>query len=238
MVQQLDREDARFEEFMSMAAHNLRESLRDVTAFSQLLAEACAGRLDSAASGCLDRIRDGSQKMQSLLADVVDYWSSTAGDRQSSPIEMEAVLCQALLSLDPLLAERRAIVTHDPLPRVYGDFALLSKVLHHLVRNAIADCESPFPRVHISSPARRFRLGFFHTGQRLRNSSGVPGPYFSEHLSACTERNAPATDSGWHSARKPSSGTGGASGSNRHPERDRRFISPRRQSVNSGLTRP
>ena len=151
LQQRLDRADAGFEEFMSMAAHNLRESLRDVTAFSQLLAETCAGRLDSAASGCLDRIQDGSQKMQSLLADVVDYWSSTAGGRQSSPIEMEAVLCQALLSLDPLLAERRAIVTHDPLPRVYGDFALLSKVLHHLVRNAIAYCESPSPRVHISS---------------------------------------------------------------------------------------
>jgi light-regulated signal transduction histidine kinase (bacteriophytochrome) len=148
---QLDRADAGFEEFVSMAAHNLRESLRDVAAFSQLLAETCAGRMDSEASGCLDRIQDGSQKMQSLLADMVDYWSSTAGDRQSCPVDMEAVLCQALLSLDPLLAERGALVTHDPLPRVCGDFATLSRVLCHLVRNAIAYSESPSPRVHISS---------------------------------------------------------------------------------------
>lgn len=151
LQQQVDRADAGFEEFISMAAHNLRESLRDVAAFSQLLAETCAGRLDSEACGFLDRIQGGSQKMESLLVEIVDYWSSNAGDRQSSPIDMEAVLSQALLSLDPLIAERSAIVTHDPLPSVYGDFAILTKVLRHLVRNAIAYSEAPSPSVHISS---------------------------------------------------------------------------------------
>jgi chemotaxis family two-component system sensor kinase Cph1 len=89
--------------------------------------------------------------MQSLLADVVDYWSTSTGDRQSSPTDMEAVLRQALLGMDKQIAERSAIVTHDPLPMVYGDFGILAKVLRHLVRNAIAYCDKPSPRVHISS---------------------------------------------------------------------------------------
>jgi len=148
---QLDRANAEFEEFVSMAAHNLRESLRDVASFSQLMAETYAGRLDSDAGVFLDRIQEGAARMQSLLTDVVDYWATGTGGRQSSRTDMEAVLCQAVLSTERQIAERSAIVTHDPLPAVTGDFELLTKVLRHLIRNAIEYCEDAAPRVHISS---------------------------------------------------------------------------------------
>jgi light-regulated signal transduction histidine kinase (bacteriophytochrome) len=142
--------EAEFEEFVSRAAHNLREPLRDVASFSQLLAENCAGRLDSDADVFLGRIQEGAARMQSLLADVVDYWTTSTVDRDSAPTDMEAVLRQALLCADKQIAERSAIVTHDPLPPVLGDFAVLTKVLHHLIRNAIEYCGTPSPRVHIS----------------------------------------------------------------------------------------
>ena len=89
--------------------------------------------------------------MQSLLTGVVDYWATAVGERQSSVTDMEAVLRQALLSTDKQITERSAIVTHDPLPPVCGDFEILTKVLHHLIRNAIEYCDAPSPRVHIAS---------------------------------------------------------------------------------------
>jgi two-component system, chemotaxis family, sensor kinase Cph1 len=147
----LDRANAEFEEFVSMAAHNLREPLRDVASYSQLIAETYGDRLDSDAGVLLDRIREGAARMDSLLADVVDYWATASGDRQPSRTDMEAVLRQALLSTNQQIAERNAIVTHDPLPVVMGDFEMLTKVLHHMIRNAIEYCGTPSPRVHISS---------------------------------------------------------------------------------------
>lgn len=142
--------DAEFEEFVSIAAHNLREPLRDVASFSQLIAETYAGRLDSDADVFLGRIQEGAARMQSLLGDIVDYAAAGAGDGQLSPMDMEAVLGQALLCAEKQIAERSAIVTHDPLPQVYGDFEALTKVLHHLIRNAIEYCDKPSPQVHIS----------------------------------------------------------------------------------------
>ncbi|HXB70158.1 MAG TPA: ATP-binding protein [Candidatus Acidoferrales bacterium] len=146
----LDRANADFEEFVSMAAHNLREPLRDVASFSQLVAETYAGRLDSDAGVFLERIQDGAARMQSLLADVVDYWATGSGGRQGSRTDMEAVLRQALLCADQQITERSATVTHDPLPRVCGDFEILTKVLHHLIRNAVEYCGAPSPRIHLS----------------------------------------------------------------------------------------
>src|ERR1700681_2130681 len=98
MKRRLDGAGAEFEEFISMAAHNLRESLREVASFSQLMAESYAGRLDSDAGVYLGRIQDGAARMQSLLTGVVDYWANWADGREPSRTDMEAVLCQALLS--------------------------------------------------------------------------------------------------------------------------------------------
>jgi light-regulated signal transduction histidine kinase (bacteriophytochrome) len=148
---QLDGANADFEEFVSMAAHNLRESLRDVASFSQLMAETCDGHLDANAAEFLKRIQEGAASAQSLLADVVDYWATATSEHESSRTDMEAVLRQALLSTDKQITERSAIVTHDPLPAVTGDFEILTKVLHHLIRNAVEFCDTPPPRVHISS---------------------------------------------------------------------------------------
>jgi light-regulated signal transduction histidine kinase (bacteriophytochrome) len=146
----LARASADFEEFVSMAAHNLRESLRDVASFSQLMAETWAGRLDSDADMFLERIQEGASRMQLLLADVVDYWATGTGGRQPAPTDMEVVLVQALLREDQRMKERSAMVTHDRLPAVMGDSEMLARVLHHLIHNAIEYCDEPSPRVHIS----------------------------------------------------------------------------------------
>jgi chemotaxis family two-component system sensor kinase Cph1 len=148
---QLDQANAGFEEFVSMAAHNLRESLRDVASYSELIAETCSAHIDSDVGVFLKHIQAGAARAHSLLTDVVDYWATGGGDWQPSQIDMEGVLRQALLRADRQIAERGAIVTHDPLPAVMGQFEVLAKVLRHLIGNAIEYCVAPTPRVHISS---------------------------------------------------------------------------------------
>jgi two-component system, chemotaxis family, sensor kinase Cph1 len=148
---QLDRANVDFEDFISRAAHDLRESLREIASYSQLMSENYAGRLDSDAAVYLARIQQGTAKTQSLLADVVDYWAVDGGGRQASSTDMEAALVHTLLCADRQIKERSAVVTHDSLPLVTGDFELLAKVLHHLIRNAIEYCVAAPPRVHVSS---------------------------------------------------------------------------------------
>lgn len=147
---QLDRAGANFEEFVSLAAHNLRESLRDVVSFGEILAEEYRGRLDSTADLYLTRIQAGAGTMQSLLVDVVNYWAIDTGRQPPSRTEMEAVLRQALLSTERDIEEKNATVTHDPLPAVMGDSEALTRVLQHLIGNAMRFCGAS-PRIHISA---------------------------------------------------------------------------------------
>jgi chemotaxis family two-component system sensor kinase Cph1 len=148
---ELDQANAEFEQFVSIAAHNLRQSLRDIVSYSQLISETYASRLDSDAGAYLARIQEGAADMQSLLADMVDYWAAGAGEYEPSRTDMEAVLRQALLCAEKQMMKRGAVVTQDPLPAVAGDFESLTKVFHHLIENAIEYCGAASPRVHISA---------------------------------------------------------------------------------------
>ncbi len=134
-----------------MAAHNLRESLREVASLSQLMTENGDGRLDSEAGALLERIREGTATMQSLLTDMVDYSTAVNSEHLSSRVDMEAALRQALLATDKQITACRVIVTHDPLAAVRGDSEILTKVLQHLIRNAIEYGGPTAPRIHISS---------------------------------------------------------------------------------------
>ncbi len=151
LQRKLERAGREYEEFVSMAAHNLLESLRGVASFSQLLGENRGGCLDPDAGVLIEHIQLGAGRMQSLLADMVEYWATGLGDRQPCRTDMEAVLCQALLYTNQRITERGASVSHDPLPAVMGHFATLAKVLHHLIRNAVEYAGTPSPHVHISS---------------------------------------------------------------------------------------
>lgn len=149
LQRQLDRASSEVEEFVSTSAHDMRQSLRGVASYSQLLAETCSRRLDPDANAWLSHIQEETVRMQTLLTGVVDYWAAVDGGL--APTDMDGVLTQALLFKDKLITERSAIVTHDPLPAVMGDFATLTKVLRHLMRNAIEYCATPPPRVHVSA---------------------------------------------------------------------------------------
>jgi light-regulated signal transduction histidine kinase (bacteriophytochrome) len=151
LEKRLRRAEGEIERFVSIAAHNLRESLRDVASFSQLFAEHRAEHLDADAHLFLERIKNGAAKMDSLLTAIVEYWAVGTGTGPPARTEMEAVLRQVVLSMDQQASRHGATVTHDALPAVIGDFETLVKVLQHLINNAITYCGTGSPAIHVSS---------------------------------------------------------------------------------------
>jgi len=201
----LDRANTEFEEFLSLAAHHLREPLRDVGLNSQLLSETYSGRLDSEADRFLGHIRDGVARMQSVLTAMVEYGVTETGDRERSRVDMEAIL---LLALENRRDVESAVVTHDPLPAVMGDAGLLSKVLQHLIRNAVEYCGTAQPRIHISS--RREPLEYVFSVQD--NGPGIDPAFHARIFGVFKrlhEREYPGTGLGLAFCKKAIEGHGG-----------------------------
>ncbi|MEO8662189.1 MAG: ATP-binding protein [Bryobacteraceae bacterium] len=177
LQRQLDRANQSFADFVCRAAHDMRECLRQVDSFSQLMAESFSGDLESENGVYLRQIRQGVIDLQSLLTGMVDYWSTGMDRPQTSPVDMEGIVSQALLYCEHQISDRNAIVTHDPLPIVTGDFEVLTRVLHHLIRNGIEYSGAAVPRIHVSSQ----KVGSEWVFSVTDNGPGIE-PEFHGHL--------------------------------------------------------
>jgi light-regulated signal transduction histidine kinase (bacteriophytochrome) len=154
MTQDLTRSNADLERFASVASHDLREPLRMVGSFVQLLAERYRGQLDADADDYIGFAVDGVQRMERLINDLLEYSRLNTRGEPFRPIDAEAVLAQTLWDLDLTIAEADAVVTHDPLPAVLADPVQLAQLFQNLISNALKFHGAEPPRVHVShSPA-------------------------------------------------------------------------------------
>ncbi len=148
---ELARSNAELEQFAYIASHDLQEPLRMISSYVQLLARRYKGRLDRDADEFIDFASEGALRMQRLINDLLAY--SRVGTRGKSfeEVNLEAVLARALENLQLAIKEKKATVTHDPMPLAYGDSGQLTQVFQNLIDNAVKFAGEHLPRVHISS---------------------------------------------------------------------------------------
>lgn len=147
---ELERSNKDLEQFAYAASHDLREPLRIIAGFVQLLARRYKGKLDADADEYIGFVVDGANRMNNLINDLLAYSRVAA----SAPIEIissEAALGRALENLGAAMEENNAAVSHGPLPEVYFNENRLVQIFQNLIGNAIKFHGSEPPRVHVSA---------------------------------------------------------------------------------------
>ena len=136
-------------------SHDLKEPLRMVASYSQLLVRRYKGRLDGYADEYLSYIAQGVERMRALVDALLEY--SRAGEvthNAAMRASAEDAVRAALLSLKAAIDESGAVITYDSLPPVCVEPVHLSQVFQNLIGNAIKYSGSGQPRVQISAELR------------------------------------------------------------------------------------
>lgn len=147
----LERSNRELEQFAYVASHDLREPLRMMVSFSQLLEKRYKDKLDKDAKEFIGFIVDGATRMSKMIDDLLDF--SRVG-RMGKPIELtdyNKSLSEALSNLKVAIQERGAVISHDELPSVMGDSGQITRLFQNLIGNAIKFCKDRTPKVHISA---------------------------------------------------------------------------------------
>src|SRR5204863_9451017 len=134
-AQELDRSNHDLAQFAYVASHDLKEPLRAVRGFSQLLARDYEGRLDTRADEYLDFINDGAGRMQSLVDALLTY-SRVGTETAPQTFPLRAAVDDALANLRSVITPD-ARIDVDELPNVTADKGQLIQVLQNLVANAL-----------------------------------------------------------------------------------------------------
>src|SRR6202162_4936 len=125
-------------QFAHAASHDMREPLRMVASYTQLLSRRCAGQLDSDGREFMQYILAGVQNMEQLLEDLLTYSLQLRPlDKPPSTVDSDSVARGVLLNLETQILESGAEITHKGLPAVQSDFTHLSQVFHQLISNSI-----------------------------------------------------------------------------------------------------
>jgi PAS domain S-box-containing protein len=148
----LARTNTELQHFAYAASHDLREPLRTITAYTQLVQLRGASQLDKKSIECLQFIVEAADRMGLLIDDLLDY--SKAGEVTNRPIHsipMEEVLASVIGNLNGSIEDNHAEITHDPLPVIMGDKTHLELLFQNLIANALKYRREDPPRVHVAA---------------------------------------------------------------------------------------
>ena len=133
---QVEAANAELDAFAYSVSHDLRAPLRGIDGFSQALLEDYADRLDDAGKDYLTRVRSASQRMATLIDDLLNLSRVTCSEMHVGPLDLSALatgIAEGLQKRDPA---RRVEVAIAPGLHVSADPGLMRVVLQNLLENA------------------------------------------------------------------------------------------------------
>ena len=136
-AEELVRSNRDLEQFAYVASHDLQEPLRKVASFTQLLQKRYGDQLDERADQYIEFAVDGAKRMQRLIQDLLGFSRVGRTGGQRVAVDLEKAFAVALADLEDKIAATGASVTHDPLPTVRGERALLEQLFVNLLGNAL-----------------------------------------------------------------------------------------------------
>jgi signal transduction histidine kinase len=147
------RANSDLEQFAHSVSHDLKEPLRNIRIFSELLLKEYGSTLDQRGAGFLDIVNAGAQRMDCLLADLLAY-TQVSGTRDELPGLADArnALDVALGNLGAAIRESHAEIIAGDLPAVRIRETHLQQLFQNLVGNALKyRRESCPPRISVAS---------------------------------------------------------------------------------------
>jgi signal transduction histidine kinase len=151
-TEELVRSNEELQQFAYVASHDLREPLRTVSIYAQLLAKRYQGRLDGDADQFIAFIVENAARMETLVHDLLDFSRiDVRGMDYFTRTSCDLALDDAIGNIRPLIEESGAAITREPLPSVMGDAVQLTRLFQNLLVNSIKYRGSDVPRIHVSS---------------------------------------------------------------------------------------
>ncbi|OYW32498.1 MAG: PAS domain-containing sensor histidine kinase [Methyloversatilis sp. 12-65-5] len=135
---ELEASNRELEAFSYSVSHDLRNPLRAIDGFSQIIIEDYGDQLDKMAHSHLARIRAASQKLSSLIDDLIELGRLTRAPISRVVVDMSAIARSIAHELHAEAPEREARVSIGLHLMARVDPMLARVMLEHLLRNAWA----------------------------------------------------------------------------------------------------
>ncbi len=151
----LRRANADLEQFAFSASHDLREPLRMVSVYTDMLRKKYSAKLGADADLYIRYAAEGAQRMEDLIKDLLAYTQiSSVNDEPITMVNAEESLKASLSNLRRAIEESQASVTYNSLPPVRMRRVHLEQLFQNLIGNAIKYRGQKKPLIMVRSECR------------------------------------------------------------------------------------
>lgn len=134
----LERSNHDLQHFAYMVSHDLREPLRSVSGFAQLLARRYSAVVDADGREFVRFITEGAERMSRMLDGVLAYSRIETQGFPPEPVGLDLPLDQAIASLHATIAETGATIERPlAMPVVQADGEQMVRLFQNLIANSI-----------------------------------------------------------------------------------------------------
>jgi len=139
------------EQYAWISSHDLKEPMRMVSIYTQLLENKYKDKLDEEADIAIGYIVDGIKKMYLLVNGLLEYARIGSDGVNFENISTSNALECAIDNLQKLIGEKNAEVKYHWLPEVKGNKLLLVQLFQNLIHNAIKFNEANRPDIEVNA---------------------------------------------------------------------------------------
>lgn len=136
-VNELRKNNQELEEFNYVASHDLREPLRTITTYCELLREDIGEDINSDAVEDIEFIIQAANRMNALILDLLALSRAGRVEFDKKPIDLNYCLDNVLKDLEIRILETSTNINSETLPTVLGDGIHLTRVIQNIISNAI-----------------------------------------------------------------------------------------------------
>lgn len=135
-TQELERSNKDLEDFASIASHDLKEPLRKISSFGELLKDGLPD-LKPPASEYLDRIQRSAVRMENFINDLLDFSSITFKAKPFELTDLNQIVEEVLIDLETRIANTGGTVRIINLPTLEADPFQMRQLFQNLIGNAL-----------------------------------------------------------------------------------------------------
>ncbi len=179
------------ENFAFIASHDLKEPLRSMVSFNNLIQKKLAGQLTDETKEYFAFVNNSGQQMYQLIESTLEFSRLTKSEGVYELVDTAELVEQTKENLQRLIQQQQAIVEADPLPSIQSIPDQLYLVFKNLIENGIKYNTNPQPKVSIRYQqkdaheftftdngigiAREFHDKIFEMFKRLHSRAEYPG---------------------------------------------------------------
>lgn len=140
--------------FAYVASHDLQEPLRKIMLFSDKLANKLKNYDDNDVQNSLNRIVRASERMQSLINDLLQFSRQLHNADTFQRIDLNKVLKNVLSDLEADIQRKNAALSIGKLPVIMGNATQIHQLFQNLISNSLKFCrKDSIPQIFVHAEA-------------------------------------------------------------------------------------